>query len=128
MEITININLNHVPIFKLPKTILDDINDNLELITQKLESIDMKVSELVPALNQLGDKLDQAKAELVALIDQLRQSDPDLSPEGASALARISSIVDALDALTPNETPPVEPPPVEEPPVEGFRGAPKHRK
>src|SRR4029077_14575482 len=116
----VNIHIDSVTIFKIPSNRLDELNDHLDEVTKTLESIEMKVSDLFPALNQLGDRLETAKAELVALIDQLRQSDPDLSPEGASALARISAITEALDALTPNEPPP--PPPPEEPPVEGVRG------
>ena len=123
-----NVHIDQMTIIKFPSSRLDDLEESLDNVAKQIEKLDMKVSELFPALTQLGDKLEQAKAELVALLDQLRQSDPDVSPEGAQAIARINAIVDALDALTPNEsTPPVEQPPAEEPPSEGFRGG-KHKK
>ena len=95
-------------------------------VNQQLIDISMKISELFPALSQIGDRLEQAKAEIIALLDQLRQADPDLSPEGASALARLQQVAEDLDSVAEsNPQPTPEPPP--QPEVERTSGR-KHRK
>lgn len=81
---------------------LDAISNQLKGINQQLANISMKLSELVPAITQMGDRLETAKAEILALLDQLRQADPDLTPEGAQALARLQNLVEALDNIGPD--------------------------
>ena len=77
-------------------------------ISSKQDLILMKLSELAASLTQVGDKLDQARAEILALLEQLAQADPDLSPEGQQAVDRLKVIAEALDAIVPDEQPPPE--------------------
>ena len=79
-------------------------------MNQKLDTIDMKISELTAALTQVSDRLDTGVAEILALIDQLSQADPDLSQEGQNALDRLRVKVEALNEIVPDEQQPEEGP------------------
>lgn len=91
-------------------------------INNKLDKIIMKQSELAANLEGVSSQLSKAKDEILAELDKLRASDPDLSPEGIAAVQKLGNIAQALDDVIADAPPPVEPPvepePVEPPPVE----------
>lgn len=71
----------------------------------KLERTVMKVSEATAAFIEVKDALVEASDELLALIEKLKESDPDISPEGAAAVEKSLSIARALKDVvrTPEE-------------------------
>ena len=79
------------------------VNKKLDEISEQLEQINVKLSELSGHLNEVGDKLEKAQAEILAALDKLASSDPDLSPEGQAAVERVKAIAEALDAVIPDE-------------------------
>jgi hypothetical protein len=67
-----------------------------------------KLSEVAAAIAAVNAKLNKASTEIVTLIESLRASDPDLSPEGNAALAELQSIAQRLDDVVP-DAPEAEP-------------------
>ena len=81
---------------------LAEINKKLDTTSEQLEVITLKLSELTGHLNEVGDKLEKAQAEILAALEKLGSSDPDLSSEGQAAVDRVRAIAEALDAVVPD--------------------------
>ena len=58
------------------------------------------------SLNEVGDKLEKAQAEILKALDAIQAADPDLSPEGLAAVERLREVAEALDAVVEDEAPP----------------------
>jgi chromosome segregation ATPase len=92
-------------VLELTREILVEVSE----INKQQKKIDMKLSELAGSLNEVGDKLDKAQAEILDAIAKLQATDPDISPEGQDSVQRLKSVADALDAIVPdNPTAPPE--------------------
>ena len=89
----------------LQNYLLAGIIDILSAIKHQLNSIEMKVSELAATLNTVKDTLSKAKAEILAKIEALSSSDPDISPEGQQAIEQLKAVATALDDVVPDATP-----------------------
>lgn len=101
------------------------INQKLNTLIILSEKLIMKQSELAAKLEEVSTQLHKAKEEIMAELDALRASDPDLSPEGVAAVQKLGNIAQALDDVIADkpepspEEPPVDPfPPVEPSPEE----------
>lgn len=97
-------------------------NQELAVINQKLDTLTMKVSEAVEAFKQVGNTLEKASTEIKAKLEELSNSDPDISEEGKAAVERVKTIAEALDAIVPDvPTDPNAPAPVITPVPESRR-------
>ena len=94
--------LRHFKSCVLPATKLD--------LRKTKEDIMAKVSEAITAIQVGNDRLEKARVEIVTLIATLRETDPDLSPEGVAALERFKTLTGQLDDIVPDPevVPPVE--------------------
>lgn len=86
---------------------LQDFRAELAILNLKLEKILMKQSELAAALEAVKNQLSKAKDEILAEIEKLKSSDPDISPEGVAAIENLQAIGQALDDVVA-DVPPVE--------------------
>ncbi len=77
----------------------------LAAINQNLSQLNMKVSEALAALAGAKAELTKASAEILAKIEELKSSDPDISPEGQATVEGIVSIGQALDNIVPDPAP-----------------------
>lgn len=84
-------------------------NPALAAINTNLTDILMKLSEALELLKGAKEKLAEGKTEILAKLEELKNTDPDLSPEGAAIIGEIADIATALADVVPN-TPPVDPP------------------
>lgn len=62
----------------------------------------MKLSDLSGSLNEVGDQLEKAQAEILDALTKLSESDPDISPEGQEAINRLKSAAQRLDDIIPD--------------------------
>lgn len=62
----------------------------------------MKLSELLTAVGEVETKLDEASTEILAELEKLRTTDPDISPEGAAVVERVKTKAQALADIIPN--------------------------
>lgn len=71
----------------------------------------MKQAQAEAALVALRDQLTKVKTEIVTKIDALvaAAADVETTPTFDAALAEIKTISDSLDAIVPDEVPPVPP-------------------
>ena len=60
-----------------------------------------KVSEAVTAIQVGNETLERSRVEILALIETLRNTDPDLSPEGVAALERFKALTGQFDDIAP---------------------------
>lgn len=89
--------------------------DVARIVNQLIQKTIMpKVSEIDETVNAISDTLDKVRVEFLSELEKLRNSDPDISPEGAAALTRLASIAAALDAIVPDAVPTPTPEPVAE--------------
>lgn len=65
----------------------------------------MKLSEALAAVGELETSLDEASKEILAELEKLRTTDPDLSPEGTALIDRVKVKAKALADIIPNEPP-----------------------
>lgn len=65
----------------------------------------MKLSEALTAIGELETSLDEASTEILAELEKLRTTDPDLSPEGTALVERAKAKAKALADIIPNEPP-----------------------
>ena len=65
-------------------------------INRKAKVVMAKLSELATILKNFGDQLEKALTEL-------KNTDPDISPEGQAQLDRIAAAAKALDDITPDQ-------------------------
>lgn len=68
--------------------------------------IDMKLSEALAAVGELEASLDEASTEILAELEKLRTTDPDLSAEGAALIERVRGKARGLADIIPNAEPP----------------------
>lgn len=80
----------------------------LAAINLKLDEILMKQSEFNAKVLELAPKFERIGGEIKEEIRKLRESDPDISPEGQAALSKMEAVGTALDELAPEL--PTEPP------------------
>src|SRR5262245_40380012 len=99
---------------KLKKKLPHCPGSHAEAITKK-DLVEMekrlmaKQSELAGLLKSVGDKLDEASTEILAEIEKLKQTDPDISAEGMAQLERITAKATALADIVPNNPEPPTP-------------------
>ena len=74
-------------------------------LNQKLDHIIMKQSEATSKLESALQTFKKAKDEIMAELDKLRASDPDLSPEGTAAVQNLGNIAQAFDAIIADQQP-----------------------
>jgi len=84
------------------------IIEELSHIRRQLNEISMKQSEQNAKILELAPKLVRAVEEIKVLIATLKQTDPDVSPEGAEAIAKMETALGVADDLAP-EIPPAPP-------------------
>lgn len=70
----------------------------------RLERIEMKLSELATQLNGIDTKLTEASTEILKLIEDLRKQlgDVDIPVEAETTLASLSAKANALADIVPN--------------------------
>ena len=89
---------------RLQQWLLAGILEELSHIRQQLNQLEMKQSELAATLNTVKDTLSKAKTEILAKIEALSSSDPDISPEGQQAIEQLKAVATALDDVVPDAT------------------------
>jgi hypothetical protein len=82
------------------------------LLTRK---VIMKVSETLVVIAEIKANLIEAKTEILAKLEELNTTDPDLSPEGAALVEEVRGISKGLADIVPNTVPPPVEPLVEPP-------------
>ena len=80
----------------------------LSTINLKLDAIIMKLSEALTVLSAAKTKLDEASTEILAKLEELKSTDPDISPEGVVTINGIASIATALSDVVPGTPTPPE--------------------
>ena len=85
---------------------VDRAKDYFNTLNQKLDQIIVKQSELAGSLEKVSTQLSKAKDEIMAELDKLRSSDPDLSPEGVEAVQKLGNIAQALDDVIKDQPAP----------------------
>ncbi len=74
----------------------------LAQININLKELNMKVSEALAALKDAKAELSKASTEILAKIEALQSSDPDISAEGQETVDGIVKIAKALDDVVPD--------------------------
>lgn len=80
---------------------ITELKKQLTEINHKLDHVIMDSAELTTKLTEAGDKLEKAKAEILAEIEKI-QSGGALTPEAQAAVERLQSIAQALDDIVPD--------------------------
>lgn len=83
---------------------LSEISKKLDKINNQLGTITLTTEELTQALTEAGDKLDKAKAEILAEIEKIKAGGA-LTPEAQAAVERLKTIAQALDDIVPDVEP-----------------------
>ena len=84
------------------KTLRSETREGFAQVKKQLKETHMKLSDLSGSLNQVGDQLEKAQAEILDALEKLAASDPDISPEGQAAIDRLKSAAQRLDDIIPD--------------------------
>lgn len=84
------------------------IENALNAILTTIDNNHMKQSEFNAKVLEFVPKVTRVLAEIRDAIEKLKASDPDVSPEGAQAIATMDTALSGLDDLAPEL--PTEPP------------------
>jgi len=97
-----------IPIGMQSMSMFGPSSSDFKTLNLKLDKLIMKVSELAAVLEAVRSQIKKASTEIMAKIEALSSSDPDLSPEALAALSDIKASAKALDDIVPDAVPPIE--------------------